>query len=271
MARLAYLRRSLKAQFAPGRFSCPNCGDKRSSIPDRKYFVTQLRRCEACQMMFRTPTDEQGHNRPFYETEYAQGFTTAMPSPGALADLKRFNFAGTEKDYTYYISALDQLGVKKGARLFDYGCSWGYGSYQLAKAGFDVTAFEIAPSRRCYAREKLGVRTVDDMDRAVPELAGLFNCFFSAHVLEHVPSPRRVFHHAFRLLAPGALFVSFTPNGSAACRANHQNWSSLWGEVHPNFIDDIFLDSSFKRSPRCIGSSPVTAASLPASAEVRRL
>ena len=49
------------------------------------------------------------------------------------------------------------------------------------------------------------------------------------------------------------------------------NWSKLWGEVHPNFIGDIFLDSSFKRSPRAVGSSPVINASLPEEAELTHL
>jgi cyclopropane fatty-acyl-phospholipid synthase-like methyltransferase len=217
-------------------------------------------------MLFRTPTNEPAAN-----PDFVQGFTTELPSSTRLDELKRSKFAGTEKDYTYYISILDQLGLKHDARLFDYGCSWGYGSYQFAQVGFGVTAFEVAPSRRRYAKESLGVSTVDDMDRAVESLAGQFDCFFSAHVLEHVPSPRRVFTYAFRLLAPSGLFVAFTPNGSASCRSAHKSWSNLWGEVHPNFIDEIFLDRSFKRLPRCVGTSPVVGASLPDIPEIKLL
>jgi hypothetical protein len=38
------------------------------------------------------------------------------------------------------------------------------------------------------------------------------------------------------------------------------NWHKWWAEVHPNFIDDIFLLWSFHNSPRVIGSSPASAA-----------
>jgi 2-polyprenyl-3-methyl-5-hydroxy-6-metoxy-1,4-benzoquinol methylase len=221
--------------------------------------------------MFRTPTDDPTANADYYENEYAQGFTTSPPSDAQLSEMKRSNFSGTEKDYSYYIGVLTKLGLKPGARIFDYGCSWGYGSYQLTKAGFAVTAFEVARGRKRYAQEKLSIRIVDDMDLAAAEFAEHFDCFFSAHVLEHVPSPAKAFDYAMRLLKPGSIFVSFTPNGSAAFREASPDWSKLWGDVHPNFLDDVFLDRSFRRSPRAIGSSPLIDASLPDDVTMRRL
>lgn len=266
MGRRIYLQRCLAAQFSAARFHCPNCGSKRRhSVVDRKYFITQLRRCVECSMMFRTPTDDPEANAKFYESEYTQGFTTDLPSGDELEKLKQSNFAGTEKDYSYFIGILNQLGLASGSKIFDYGCSWGYGSYQLTKAGFDVTAFEIAATRRKYAEQKLGVRMVEDMDSAADNFAGQFDCFFSSHVIEHVPSPRHAFAYAMRLLRKDGLFVSFTPNGCKGFRLAHpKNWHMLWGEVHPNMIDDIFLNKSFSHSPRCAGSSPVDNASLAA-------
>jgi len=222
--------------------------------------------------LFRTPTDNPERNLLFYENEYTYGFTTEMPSDDSLAEMKRLNFACTEKCYSYYIDVLIQLGMKPGNTIFDYGCSWGYGSYQLAKAGFEVVSFEIAPSRRRYAHEKLGVRTVDDMDVAAADYPNHFDCFFSAHVLEHVPSPAKSFNYAIQLLKPNGLFVAFTPNGGDAHKtiAPH-DWSLAWGEVHPQLIDDLFLDSSFKGSRCAIGSSPVINASLPEHTQLKRL
>jgi 2-polyprenyl-3-methyl-5-hydroxy-6-metoxy-1,4-benzoquinol methylase len=268
MSRLNYLARSLATQFSKARFKCPNCDiDAPPAAVDRKYVITQLRRCPSCMLMYRTPTDDPNANATFYENEYAQGFTTEMPSDDRLAEQMRTNFAGTEKDYSYYIGVLTTLGLSPSGRIFDYGCSWGYGSYQLTKAGFDVVSFEVAPSRRNFAREKLGVKVLNDMNEARPG----FDCFFSAHVLEHVPSPAASFRSALNLLKPGGLFVSFTPNGSFAYRSASSNWRKLWGEVHPNFIDDVFLNTSFKSSPRVIGSSPLGEVAIPATSGVRQV
>jgi 2-polyprenyl-3-methyl-5-hydroxy-6-metoxy-1,4-benzoquinol methylase len=271
LEKLTYFQRILRTQFTPSRFVCPSCLGTSSHVVDRKLLITQLRRCKNCRLMFRTPTDIPTVNAHYYDRKYIQGFTTNMPSDATLTEMKRINFTGTEKDYSYYIRVLTGLGLTSGARVFDYGCSWGYGSFQLVQAGFVVTAFEIAHGRRSYAQKKLGIQIVDDMNLATGEFAGQFDCFFSAHVLEHVPSPAQSLNYAMLLLKPGGIFVSFTPNGSSGFRAASSDWSKLWGEVHPNFIDDIFLDYSFKRSPRVIGSSPVTNASIPDEVTMRRL
>jgi 2-polyprenyl-3-methyl-5-hydroxy-6-metoxy-1,4-benzoquinol methylase len=269
VARLRYLARCLARQFNSARFGCPNCGHADSEILDRKYIVSQLRRCNRCKMMFRTPTDDPTKSQLFYEREYSQGFTTDLPSSSELQSLKSINFAGTEKDYTYYIQVLRGLGLNNGARVFDFGCSWGYGSYQFMVAGYDVASFEIDRARRDFARDKLGIRCVNDIDSLMSDQnhIGRYDCFFSAHVLEHVPRPKTVFSYARTLLAANGLFVSFTPNGSAAFRQKEPvAWSKLWGEVHPNFIDKTFLDAEFRHSPRTIGSSPVRSVTLPRNA-----
>ncbi len=239
-------------------------------VVDRKYLITQLRRCKNCRLLFRTPTDKPNFNASFYERNYRQGFTTELPSDEALSEMTRSCFAGSEKDYSYYIDVLTQL-LPRGASVFDYGCSWGYGSYQIARAGFEVAAYEVAPTRRAYARQKLGVKTADSIDSAASQLAGQFDCFFSAHVIEHVPSPSAAFRHAMRLLKRGGVFVSFTPNGCQERRQISPEWHWAWGEVHPNLIDDDFLDTSFKLSPRAIGVSPVKTVSLPETPSMTRL
>jgi SAM-dependent methyltransferase len=238
---------------------------------DRKYIVTQLRRCPSCKLLFRTPTDKPFHNQSFYEREYVQGFTTDLPSDAELSSLTSSNFKGTEKDYSYYIDILRQLGLMPGSKIFDFGCSWGYGSAQLAQAGFHVLAFELAEPRRRFASQKLRVSVVDDMQSAMLDYESKFDCFFSAHVLEHVPSPSSVLEYARKLLSSNGLFVSFTPNGSEAHRHCSKGWSKMWGEVHPNFIDDVFLDSSFNGSPRVVGSSPLKRVLLPQTPELVRL
>lgn len=223
--------------------------------------------------MFRTPTDTLAYNTLLYDQVYHQDFTTELPNDQELAEMKRSNFVHTQKDYSGYLRALTQLGLKPGAKIFDYGCSWGYGSFQLAQAGFEVTSFEVSANRSRYAHEKLGLTIVKDMEAAVTNLALSFDCFFSAHVLEHLPSPAQSFAYAMRLLKVGGVFVSFTPNGSQRYRvAAPDDWNKLWGDVHPNFIDDVFLDRNFKLSPRALGSTPhLGNVSLPAKSELKLL
>ena len=158
MKKLPYLIRSLRKIFVRRAGACPNCGETRSVTVERKYLVTSLRRCARCLLMFRTPTDSPSESARFYERDYQQGFTTHMPDDEGLKQLTGTEFRGSKKDYSYYLSVLDMLGCRAGQCVVDFGCSWGYGSHQLAHAGYDVSSFEISPSRARYAERKLGAR-----------------------------------------------------------------------------------------------------------------
>jgi len=256
MSKLNYLLRSAARYPIPAASTCPNCGATESSEIDRKFVVTTLRRCATCQLMFRAPTDSEEFNRVFYNFHYQQGTAMICPSEAEIAALKASNFAGSERDFAGYVAFLESHGIA-GGRLFDFGCSWGYGSYQFRQAGFDVRSYEIALDRRTYAIEKLGVRHIDEPEAIVEghPLYQSFDCFFSAHVLEHVPAPSKSIDLAWRCLKNGGAFVAFTPNGNAAFRAfDPAGWRHMWGAVHPNFLDEVFYERHFARSRRVYGS-----------------
>ena len=118
---------------------------------------------------------------------------TDYPDRRGLERLKLNSFTGSEQNYSEYIAFLQRYGVKPGAKVFDFGCSWGYGSYQMNKAGYDVQSYEIGVERRNYGINNLGVNHIDDpyAIQAGHPLHESFDCFFSAHFLEHVPSPKQ--------------------------------------------------------------------------------
>jgi hypothetical protein len=155
-----------------------------SRTVSRKYLITELRRCAECELMFRVPVDDAETSRRFYcNGSYRQGFTTDLPDAAALERLKATNFRDSPKDYSVYVSVLDALGLGPGDFLFDFGCSWGYGAYQLEVHGFRVVAHEISADRRAYAAERLGIKFIGDLDGLEPghSLFERFDCFFSAH------------------------------------------------------------------------------------------
>jgi 2-polyprenyl-3-methyl-5-hydroxy-6-metoxy-1,4-benzoquinol methylase len=225
------------------RSTCPSCGSAGSTLVARKYLVTALRRCGECKLMFRTPTTTAEENRVFYQDLYSQGSVTDMPDDERLKSLVDSGFAGSDRDFSPYVKVLRALGMEPGARILDFGCSWGYGSWQLQRSGFEVDAFEISESRCRFAREKLGVNAYDRIG-SIPE--GKYDVFFSAHVLEHVPSVSSAIDLARAKVVRGGLFVAFTPNGSEGNRRRDPaGWARLWGLNHPNFLDDVFYRHVF--------------------------
>jgi hypothetical protein len=184
-AKMAYLARMTTDRLLGRHLACPNCDAADHIVVDRKYLVTELRRCRSCRLLFRAPTDSSTFNQSFYNDGYEQGFTTELPDDATLRRWMDSCFAGTPKDYAPIVDFLNVLGIAPPARIFDFGCSWGYGSWQMARAGYDVWASEISRPRSQFAASKLGVRLVDP-DR-MTEFQGSFDLFFSSHVLEHVP------------------------------------------------------------------------------------
>ncbi|PPS42780.1 hypothetical protein B1A85_13800 [Chroococcidiopsis sp. TS-821] len=215
--------------------------------------VTDLRRCENCNLLFRTPTTTEEESIEFYQNTYKQGFTTDLPSDIQLQDLLNKKLVNTEKDYSKWIKILDLLGGVPQQRLLDYGCSWGYGSWQFREAGYGVTAFEISKPRCLYAKEKLGI----DAKNSLSEIQGEFDIIFSPHVIEHLPSVSNYLTFAKNHLHPGGILDTVCPNGSEKFRdLNLKNYSKFWGLVHLQLPDEKFHTKYFGETNLLITSEP---------------
>jgi SAM-dependent methyltransferase len=197
----------------------------------RKALVTSLRECDNCGLRFRVPKDSSEAALRFYQAEYQQGFTTDCPSDEELQRLVSTGFRGNPNDYSFYIEVLHALGLRPGNRVLDFGCSWGYGSWQLRRAGFQVYSYEVSKPRAEYAAAKLGCHIISSL-REIPEPV---DCFFSAHVIEHLPNPNIMWEAIGQVLAERGVVVCFTPNGESHLEQIYgtKQYHRLWGKVHP--------------------------------------
>jgi len=265
-AKLRYVLAGVRHKVSRSVAICPSCSSRQSHVVAAKHLVTELHRCLDCQLLYRSPVTPVSVGPRFYDQDYSQGFTTELPDDRRLNELQAVGFRGTEKDYSSYIAVLQALGVGPGARVFDYGCSWGYGTWQLRQSGFVTDAFEISARRAQYARQKLGLDVVWEL----PPPRAVYDVFFSAHVLEHVSSVAEAVTYGLACLRSGGLFVAFTPNGSEPRRrADGWRWDRAWGMVHPNFLDDVYYRSTWRKRPSCLASDPYELGLLQAWTESR--
>jgi hypothetical protein len=111
--------------------------------------------------MFRWPKEDPGFSERFYQDSYHEVGTTELPDPVTLKTFIANNFAGSPRDIA------DQVGVLKTflpqGRVLDFGCSWGYGVYQLKRAGYDAFGFDISRPRAELGRRELGVEILDKL------------------------------------------------------------------------------------------------------------
>ena len=219
--------------------SCPACGHIETLPLQRKAIVTELVECVSCSLRFRVPKDSAQSNAVFYKNSYREGITTDCPDQSQLQLLLQHDFQGSEKDFASYLDVLRRIGIEPGSTVLDYGSSWGYGSWQLRRAGFRVYSYEINERRAEYAREYLECDTLATPD-SCPEKVDVF---FSAHVIEHLPNPNILWAIVQQVLKPSGTVVLFMPNGDPKLESvENSNYHLRWGKVHPLLLSDKALN-----------------------------
>lgn len=238
------------------RPACPDCGPGDHRLVDRKYLVARLFECPHCCLRFRHPADDASGMNSFYQSAYRQedGITTDLPSVAEWKHMLDKGFG--EKGVEHYVSLFRSFFPERDpsdVRLLDYGCSWGYQTWQFRNAGFDAHGFEISVPRASYGRDVLGL----PIHSSIRELTPGIDIFFASHVIEHVPSPRKLLEQGFEMLRPGGYLVIESPNGSDAFRvARPVHHRKLWGRVHPFLMTPEFYQRWLSDRPAYFSSHP---------------
>jgi hypothetical protein len=233
--RVAYMLSGLAGRIAQHP-SCPACGDSGGSTRDRKWFHTLIE-CQRCLLLYRFPMESPQAMSDFYDVGYSESAAIELPDDKRLSKLLETGFKGSKADFTYILSILSALKVPVNGRILDFGANWGYASWQFARAGFDVTSFEISKPRAAFGK-KLGLTIHTDIN----EVGQGFDAVYSGQVLEHTPNPREVLLKQLSLVKPGGLVAAHTPNGSKGFRSkNYAAFHRIWGQAHPVLLSDDFV------------------------------
>jgi 2-polyprenyl-3-methyl-5-hydroxy-6-metoxy-1,4-benzoquinol methylase len=255
-SKVRFLKRVLRHRFEHQPCFCPYCGLESSlRLLRRKKIVLNIMQCDDCGLIFRWPMDTPDDAEDYYQTQFTVKYPRGhLPYQAELDKLLAENFVGTPVDLNAKISLLKSL--RPNAKVLDYGCSWGFGTYQLQHHGFDATGFEISKPRAAYARERVGVNVLDSF-KALGDLPdGRFDVIFSNHVLEHLTGVRETFTTFSRLLAPGGLGFHCLPNFTGKVGRE-----GMWiGEEHPLAPNTDFFTRTLPRhgfSRVLFGSTPL--------------
>jgi 2-polyprenyl-3-methyl-5-hydroxy-6-metoxy-1,4-benzoquinol methylase len=243
LSRLGYALDGLFRRVHQRRL-CPSCRSNKFEKVDRKGFH-ELYRCRECRLLFRYPYETAEEMARFYERAYCQpGLTTDLPDILSLRDLLAVGFRGTQKDFTRIVELFEALRLAPGSSVLDFGANWGYGVWQLKRAGYNTIGYELAEARAAFSRE-LGVNVFTKWSDIVARAP--FDVVFSCHVLEHTPDPSAALRRKIDVLARGGTLVALMPNGSEAFRRSQPDaFHRLWGQVHPVMLNDEFMRRKFR-------------------------
>ena len=239
--RLKYMSWAAQKCMTDRDRSCPACQGQ-GVLVRRKFLVLSLMECRSCGLRFRFPKDDATVTE-YYETSYSVDYPAQQPpTPESLAQITHEGVLNhPANNYANYAKVLKASGLKPGSTVLDFGCSWGYGSWQLREAGFVVYSMEVSKPRADYARNSMGCTMVNDISE-IPERV---QCFFSAHVIEHLPDPTLIWKEADKALANDGKMIIFCPNGEPRREAviGRRRYGYLWPQVHPMVITPDFMRS----------------------------
>ena len=131
----ANFARSALRYFDRAAWACPSCraqnGVQNYEHVSHKAMVTVLVRRQSCRLLHRAPRDPPDFGDRYYQSDCVSGgLATTLRSDDELcrpADRTRISRSK--------VRVPEAAGVSAGARILDFGASWGRTTWQLHRAG----------------------------------------------------------------------------------------------------------------------------------------
>jgi SAM-dependent methyltransferase len=137
-----------------------------------------------------------------------------------MSDYLEIEYAEDKRPMTTYPSLLaahlfESLSFKLGESLLEFGSGRAELLSHFTRLGLETYAVDSAQSSAAFA-EKAGARfklfTFKDIESAESLLEMQYDIVFSKSFVEHISNPLEYASASYRLLKPGGLFVTLTPD-----------------------------------------------------------
>lgn len=221
--------------------SCPYCESDSTIKIGSNSPLSHIRHCNSCSLIFRWPKQDATFNQKFYQKAYTKlhrSTATDLPNPRDISTKIESILRDGNRDFSHYICLMRELNLNS---VLDYGCSWGYGTYQFQEAGMDAYGYEISTPRMEFGIKNLNVRLYDDLKTLKSEIPE-FDVVFCSHVIEHFPNPRLALDDFRKLVKPNGWLMIAVPNcGGKLATKLKGNWGPFSSSMHPlSFTSEYF-------------------------------
>jgi len=190
----------------------------------------------------------------YYQHEYTgiRGRGSMLPSQDEFELFLASHGRAGPTSYETKERTLHALGIGPGAKVLDYGASWGCGTWQLREAGYDARGYEVSLPRAQFGREALGLQ----IDSNKTDLSSDYAAVYANHVIEHVSNPTRMITENLERLVPNGFLIIDTPNGGSEYRCEHaESFHRLWGQMHPQLVQPSFITWVVGARPVLMGTA----------------
>ena len=124
-----------------------------------------------------------------------------------------------KKLITYLIG---RLNLEKNNKVLELGCGRGEFLNEFSLHGLEAYGVDISEYSKKFF-PKLNFRKVDLENEKLPFDENFFDIIYSKSIIEHFYYPDKIFEEAYRVLKPGGIIITLTPE---------------WKYIYKSFYDD---------------------------------
>lgn len=170
--------------------------------------------CQGCGLVWVDPRPSDAEIDQFYAEDYRASYKGAVEPK--MKHCYREMLRANQR-----VARLGQF-YKSGDRLLDIGAGAGFFAYVLEGNDVDYQGIEPNQGYATFAREQLGLTSIDIGYLENIEDWETFDILTINHVFEHLHNPNQSLAHMHRLLKPGGHIIMEVPNAEADYHAPHK-------------------------------------------------
>ncbi len=166
-------------------------------------------------------TEVTYRNKP--GTEYPEKLVEHLFKNGKKGLLKGYSFTSANK-------------------ILDLGSGRGDYLKAFCKHGFKVEGFDQCPPEEELKAYEV---TLGNLEKALPYKNNTFDIIFSKSVIEHLYYPEKLFKEVYRILKPGGVFITLTPDWYSCQKIFYEDFTHRTNFTL-NSIVEIYLINRFQ-------------------------
>ncbi|MBU1077153.1 MAG: methyltransferase domain-containing protein [Spirochaetes bacterium] len=213
---------------------CPSCLRNCSRLILNQ-IEKQIYHCTYCKTNFliihQKRKEKRIYNHSYFNKEYKEQYGRTY-----LEDRQNISKLSDER-----LKIIEKYlrGIKKGKKLLDIGCAYGFFLDRARKRGFNVKGIEIEKNAVTFIKKELKIEAVCGNFLEYP-LQDKFDVISLWYVLEHFKDPQTIITKIKKLLKKEGMLCFSVPNGNGPFYWYNRRG---WLKAHP---DDHYVDYSVR-------------------------
>ena len=141
---------------------------------------------------------------------------------------------------------VDRFHLEKGSKVLDIGCGRCEVLDAFTKLDLDISGIDASERIRDFAPKTISKLEILDFSKEnIPFDDDEFDVIFTKSVIEHISDPTHLMKEILRILKPGGIFISLTPEWTSQMKTFYDDPT----HVHPyqlKGLEVLFTVSGFK-------------------------